>query len=724
MRRAGGIVSLTGIAVAIALATLAGQARLFDSRLALAQGRQGVTSRAAAKPYTTWQSYAGGAHSSQYSALDQINKKNVAQLQVAWSVPITGNSIFNPVVIDGVLYAPVGGGALAAIDAATGKEMWRKEGVAPSGARGMNYWESPDRSDRRFIFLQRGDVIAINAQNGEPITSFGNNGRVDIREAMERKPAGPVGTSNPGRIFENLFIIPLPGGPNYGGPPSDVHAYDVRTGKLAWIFHVIPHEGEFGYDTWPEGHYKVGGGGHNWSEFTVDEENAIAFVGFGSPRYDFYGGDRKGNNLFANSLVAIDARTGKRLWHQQLIHHDLWDWDIPQSAKLLTIRQNGKPRQVVAQATKQGFLYVFDRKTGQPIWPIVERPVPQTDVPGEWSSPTQPFPTKPAPFAKQSFTEKDINPYLPKEAQDEVRARLRSYRNEGMFTPPSFEGSVSMPGHNGGANFGTSAVDPDRGEFYVVHKSLPTVDRIAMPAPPRGAGPGAGGRGAGGGGGGRGGGNAIVTPEQKAELMAQAKALVDAAKGERVEFSSPVSFMQINFAGGAMTAAAPPWSEMVKYDLNTGEIVWRIPTGVQEAPPEYNIPNNTGVQFPRNAPLVTAGGLIFLATGPERKVHAYDRDTGKELWQHSLPNGAEGMLATYQVNGRQFVVLPVAQANGTFPAIFSSAGAARAEGPAPAGPPAAGGAQGGQPGGAGGRQGRGGGGPVLPSAYIAFALPQ
>jgi len=701
MRRAGGIVTLTGIAVAVGLATLAGQSRPTNS------------SRTSAKPYTTWQSYAGGAHSSQYSALDQINTKNVAKLEVAWSLPITGNSIFNPVVIDGVMYAPVGGGALAAIDAATGKEIWRKEGVAPSGARGMNYWESPDRSDRRFIYLQRGDVIAVNAQNGEMITSFGNNGRVDLRDAMERKPPGPVGTSNPGRIFENLFIIPLPGGANYGGPPSDVHAYDVRTGKLAWIFHVIPHEGEFGYDTWPEGHYKVGGGGHNWSEFTVDEENAIAFVGFGSPRYDFYGGDRKGNNLFANSLVAIDARTGKRIWHQQLIHHDLWDWDIPQSAKLLTIRQNGKPRQVVAQATKQGFLYVFDRKTGQPIWPIVERPVPQTDVPGEWSSPTQPFPTKPAPFAKQSFTEKDINPYLPKEAQDEVRARLRSYRNEGMFTPPSFEGSVSMPGHNGGANFGTSAVDPDRGEFYVVHKSLPTILRITMPAPP-GAGRG------GGGGGGRGGGNAIVTPEEKAELMAKAKELVGAANGGQVQFQSPVSFMQINFAGGAMTAAAPPWSEMVKYDLNSGDIVWRIPTGVQEAPPEYNIPNNTGVQFPRNAPLVTAGGLIFLAIGPERKVHAYDRATGKELWQHSLPNGAEGMPATYQVNGRQFVVLSVAQANGTFPAMFNGAVGGRVAELGPGGPPAAGAAQGGQP---GGRQGRSGG-PALPGAYIAFALPQ
>jgi quinoprotein glucose dehydrogenase len=288
-----------------------------------------------------------------------------------------------------------------------------------------------------------------------------------------------------------------------------------------------------------------------------------------------------------------------------------------------------------------------------------------------------------------------------------------------------------MPGHNGGANFGTSAVDPDRGEFYVVHKSLPTVDRIGLPAAPRGAGAGAGGGGrGGGGGGGRGGGNAIITPEQKAELMAKAKEIVAAAaaKGERVEFTSPVSFMQINFAGGAMAAVGPPWSEIVKYDLNTGDIVWRVPAGVQEAPPEYKIPNNTGVQYPRNAPLVTAGGLLFLAVGPERKVHAYDRDNGKELWQASLPNGAEGMPATYQVNGRQFLVLPVAQANGTFPMTFnnpadSARAAGPAPGPAPGGPPEAA-AQGGQAGAAAGRGGRGGGGPTLPGAYIAFALPQ
>jgi quinoprotein glucose dehydrogenase len=763
MRRVGAILICAGLLSVGAYSTLVGQG---GARGARAGGAP------AAKPYTTWREYAGGSHSSQYSALDQINKGNVAKLQVAWTYPITGASIFNPLVIDNVMYVPVGGGALAAIDAATGKEIWRKDGAAPSGARGMNYWQSADGKDRRFVFLQRGDVVEINAETGEPITSFGNNGKVDLRDAMERKPPGAVTTSNPGRIFENLFIISLPGGANYGGPPSDVHAYDILTGKLAWIFHTIPATGEFGADTWPAGSNPrdTHGGGHNWSEFTVDEENGIAFFNFGSPRFDFYGGDRKGNNLFGNSLVALDARTGKRLWHYQLIHHDLWDYDIPQSAKLLTIRQNGRDRQVVAQATKHGFLFVFDRKTGEPIWPINEKAVPQTDVPGEWTSPTQPFPSKPEPYARQSFTEKDINPYLPKETQDALRQQMRGYRNEGLFTPPSFEGTIEMPGHNGGANFGTSAVDPTKGEFYVVHKALPVLTRIELPRAPRGGGAGGGGgRGAGGAGGGRGGGggggvcgdNNPVTPEEKAMLMAQAKELVANANGQRVEFDSPVRFMNCNFPGGTMTAVKPPWSELVKYDLNTGDIKWRIPVGVQEAPPEFGIPKTTGVQFPRDAPVVTAGGLVFLGAGPEKKVHAYDRDNGKELWQSSVPNGVEGMPAVYEVNGKQFVVFPVAQASGTFPASFTTPGAgapgggagaaaggrgagapavpaapaagaggrrgAGAPAAAAGGPPeaagaaGAGGRQGG--GGRGGRGGRGGGGPQLPSAYIAFALP-
>mgnify|MGYP001575536146 CR=1 FL=1 len=552
MRRVAGLFVLTGVFAAATLASL-------TSQTAPAPARSGSTAR----PYTTWRSYSGGAHSSQYSALDQINKSNVGKLEVAWTYPVTGTNIFNPVVIDGVMYAPVGGASLAALDAATGKELWRKEGAAPSGARGMNYWESPDRSDRRFLFLRSGNVTAINAANGETITSFGMNGLVDLRDAMDRKPANPVGTSNPGRIFQDLFIISLPGGGNYGGPPADVHAYNVVTGKLAWVFHAIPHEGEFGYETWPEGAWKRSGGVHNWSEMTVDEANGIAFVNFGSPRFDFYGGDRKGDNLYGNSLVAIDARTGKRMWHQQLIHHDLWDYDLPQAPKLLTIRQNNQNVDIVAQGTKHGFLFVFERKTGRAIWAIEERKVPQSDVPGEWSSPTQPFPTRPAPYARQSFTEKDINPYLPKEQQDALRARMKTLRNEGLFTPPSFEGSIQMPGHNGGANFGTSAVDPIRGEFYVVHKALPTVLHMALPRP-LGAGRGAGG--------GDGRGNTIVTPEEKAALMAQAKELVAQANGARLEFASPVEFMTVAFPGGSMSAVGPPWSEMVKYDLNTGDI--------------------------------------------------------------------------------------------------------------------------------------------------------
>src|SRR5437870_3121550 len=298
--------------------------------------------------YTTWMSYGGGAHSSQYSALTQINKSNVSQLQVVWTFPVTGTVIFNPLVIDGVMYLQASGNTLAAVDAATGNEIWRRQTQGPIGARGMNYWESPDRSD--------------------------------LRIALHRQAAQPLQTGNPGRIFENTMIVSLPAqGVSYDATPADVQAYDVRTGRIQWVFHSIPHPGEFGYDTWPPEAYKKSGGVHNWSESTVDEQRGIAFISFGSPRFDFYGGDRQGNNLFGNSLVALDARTGKRIWHYQLVHHDLWDYDLPQAPKLLTIRQSGRNVDVVAQATKHGFLFVFERETGRPIWPIEERPVPQSD---------------------------------------------------------------------------------------------------------------------------------------------------------------------------------------------------------------------------------------------------------------------------------------------------------------------------------------------------------
>jgi glucose dehydrogenase len=609
-----------------------------------------------ASPYTTWAAYGGGAHSSQYSALDQINKSNVSQLEVAWTFPVSGTIIFNPLVVDDVMFLQASSNTLVAVDAATGKEIWRREMQGTIGARGMNYWESPDRSDRRLLFIAGGLLTAINARSGEPIPAFGDNGRVDLRNALQRPAAEPLLTGNPGRIFENTMIVSLPAqGLSYDATPADVQAYDVRTGRILWIFHSIPYPGEFGYDSWPPEAYKKSGGVHNWSESTVDERRGIAFISFGSPRFDFYGGDRPGNNLFGNSLVALDARTGKRIWHYQLVHHDLWDYDLPQAPKLLTIRRGGRLIDAVAQATKQGFLFVFERETGHPIWPIEERSVPRSDVPGERSSPTQPFTTKPAPFARQTFSERDINPYLPALEREALVERFKSLRNEGLFTPPSFEGSISMPGHNGGANFATSAVDPTRGEMYVVAKALPTVVRLTLP--------GQSGR--------SGGAGPIVTPEQKAQMIAQANDL-HAGNG-LLRLQSPYEFMNQNSL--RMSAIGPPWSEMTAYDLNTGEIKWRIPTGTVLAPPEMGIPPDTGSHFPRSAPLVTAGGLVFFATGSDRRFRAYDRDNGKEVWSMELRAASEGMPAIYANKGRQFIVVPVAAATGMFAARFDGPGA-------------------------------------------------
>jgi quinoprotein glucose dehydrogenase len=732
---------------AVALAMLAnGVLPLGDWSMATAQSRQSTASSTngtrGAKPYTTWTAYGGGAHSSQYSALDQINKSNVSQLDVAWTFPVTGTVIFNPLIVDGVMYLTPQNNTIAAVDATTGKEIWRKQQQGGVGARGLNYWESADRKDRRLLFVAGGHLTAIDAETGDPIPTFGVNGRVDLRIALSRQVNNPLQTSNPGRIFENTMIVSLPAqGAQYEANPAEIQAYDVITGKVRWIFHVIPQPGEVGYETWPAEAYKKQGGVHNWSESTVDEQRGIAFINLGSPRFDFYGGDRCGDNLFGNSLVALDARTGRRMWHHQLVHHDLWDYDLPQAPKLLTIRQGGRTIDVVAQATKHGFLFVFERESGRPIWPIEERAVPKSDVPGECASPTQPFPTKPAPFARQSMTEKDINPYLPAAERQQIVERFRTLRNDGLFTPPSFEGSIQMPGHNGGANFATAAVDPARGEMYVVAKALPTVIRIALP--------GQGGRGVGAPGGGGGGAPGIVTAAEKAKMIAEAEKLVEAAKakGEPARLASPYEFYNVNSL--SMSNIGPPWSEMTAYDLNTGDVKWRIPTGTVNAPPELGIPPNTGSHFPRSGPLVTAGGLVFFSTGSDRRFRAYDRETGKEVWSRELPATSEGMPATYQVNGRQFIAVPVAAGTGQFAARFGGPGPAQGRGAeaAPRGggaaapPPAAGApaAPAGDPppeqaaaraGGAGqGRQGGGGrggrgGAPQLPGQYMVFALPQ
>jgi quinoprotein glucose dehydrogenase len=580
--------------------------------------------------------------------------------------------------------------------------------------------------DRRIFYCVSNYLVALDARTGELIPSFGENGRTDIRVGFDgRDPKTLVRVQNntPGRIFENLLILGSAGGADYDSNPGAIRAFDVRTGKLAWVFHTIPHPGEFGYDTWPPDAWKTVGGVQNWSEMTLDEKRGIVYIPLASPSYDFYGGNRKGQNLFGNSLVALDARTGKRLWHFQFVHHDLWDYDLPAAPKLLTVRHNGKMVDAVAQPTKMGFLFVFNRVTGEPLWPIEERPVPKSDVPGEQSWPTQPFPTAPPPFARQKFSADDINPFIPEEERASLRDKILSSRNEGVYTPPSLRGTIEMPGHNGGANWGGAAVDPSAGLLYVQSKELPTYIKLDTHMP-------------------RGGAMAVVgaaTRQQPgaaiysqncagchgADRAGQAGAfpsLVDVTKrltadqikttitggqGRMPAFSqlnprdlntlvayladpsaatapppsapeqqpvaaatspgdgpqrfwAPVDFL---FTSTRLSAIGPPWSQLTAYDLNTGAIKWQVPLGeVSTLAAEGH--TNTGSHFPRGGVAATAGGLLFSATTSDRKFRAYDRDTGKVIWETSLPEGAEAVPAVYEVNGREYVVICVAAGNG------------------------------------------------------------
>ncbi len=582
-----------------------------------------VATAADLRNFATWTEYEGGPDASQYSSLKQINKSNVNQLQVAWtySTGERGNYNFSPIVVDGVMYVLAKNKSFVALDAATGKELWVHPNMGAVGARGANYWESKDRSDRRLLYINGGFLTAIDARTGKTIDSFGANGRADLRNGLDREAPRALQTSNPGRVFENLMIIPLPaGGAGYESNNADVHAYDTRTGKLVWQFHMVPHPGEYGYDTWPPDAWKSSGGGHNWSEMTVDEKHGIAFIPSGSPRYDFYGGNRKGDNLFSDSLVALDARTGKRLWHFQIVHHDIWDYDLPVAPKLITVKHDGKMVEAVAQGTKFGSLFVFNRLTGEPLWPIEERPVPQSDVPGEWTSPTQPFPTKPPPFARQSFTEKDINPYLSAEDQAKLRELFRNSRNEGLFTPPSLRGTIR---HIQGASWGMEAVDPTKGYFYVVSHEHPTLQKLDPPAAGRASNSGA-------------------------------------AADAFVRYNSPMNFL---FQTYNMAAVGPPWSTLTAYDLNTGTILWQVPNGgITELEREGH--TDTGARAPRGGPVVTAGGLIFAATASDHKVRAYDQDTGKVLWTYDLPTGSDGVPAVYEVGGREFIAFCVAGGDG------------------------------------------------------------
>ncbi len=448
----------------------------------------GLEGNSASAQHKTWTQYGGGADQSHYMDLREITRQNVNQLQIVWNYadPAGGRgNFFNPIVVDGVMYVLAKGGAIVALDAVTGKEIWSSR-VFPGIIRtGINYWESKDKKDRRLIFCANQMLQALDANTGLSITNFGENGTTSLREGLGRDPStiGREQGTAPGAIYDDLIFLGSSPGENYFSAPGHLRAYSVVTGKLVWVFHTIPFPGEYGYETWPKDGYKYGGGNNTWGEITVDDKAGIVYFPLGAPTFDYYGADRVGDDLYDESILALDARTGKRVWYFQTVHHGLWDYDLCSAPELVTIQHDGKTIPAVAVAGKNGFLYVFNRLTGEPVWPIVEREVPPSDVPQEWASRTQPFPTAPPAFTRQNVTTNDINPYYSPEKREEWVKRVAAAKT-GLFQPLSDKYEViSMPGAVGGANRGCTAADPDRGIVYVTANEMPSVWKLIKGPP-------------------------------------------------------------------------------------------------------------------------------------------------------------------------------------------------------------------------------------------------
>ncbi|HWL62192.1 MAG TPA: PQQ-binding-like beta-propeller repeat protein [Steroidobacteraceae bacterium] len=740
--------------------------------LVLAVGASTIGSSAQAPADRWWAGYGNGADNSRFFASRQISKTNVANLEVAWTYP-HGDTGFGSIVVHGVAYGRGRGGSLVAVDAATGKELWIRENMQGMTSRGFNYWESADGRDRRLIFAMDSLLQQVDARTGKSITSFGRGGVVDLREGIDgRDPAsiGAIQSNTPGEVFENLLILGSAPGEGYMSPPGDIRAYDVLTGKLVWTFHTVPRPGEFGYDTWPKDAWRYIGGVNNWGEMTIDARRGTVYIPLGSPSYDFFGADRIGANLFGTSLVALDARTGKRRWHFQMVHHDLWDMDPSAAPQLTTIRDGSRQREVVAIAGKTGWLYVFDRDTGEPVWPVEERPVPKSTMPGEQSWPTQPYPTKPEPFSKHTFTVDDISPYLTEAEATTFRQRLLGAKNLGLFTPISLEDTVHVPTSNGGALFGGMASEPTTGAVYVIAHDNPGILKLLDPdAQPRrgGGGPpvqpgqvlfqancqvchGADRRGTdtgvplvhlaadpannivagaprfdatqirailatgkgrmpsyphlaatdvdllvryltappggpgGGFGPGRGGGGGGASPAPR-ELVAGSGSVAQrpqAARGPATTYpeGAPAEWKQytINEYNTVGNRIKPPFTSIVKYDLNSPRIQWRIGFGDD---PELAARGITGTGTPGllNGVIVTASGLVFGA-GRDNQIRAWDSDSGKQLWSARFGGDFVGSPVMYEMNGRQYLLVPAASTPRRGPGAPAAAPAGAAGG--------------------------------------------
>lgn len=591
-----------------------------------------------------WPYYAGDAASTKYAPLDQIDRDNVSKLGIAWTWVVPDPAILEqnrllwygsfeatPLMIDGVLYLPTSLNVVAALDAATGEERWTFdpksyiEGKPPNKGfihRGVAYWRNGE-DERIFIGTADAYLYALDAKTGRPVETFGENGRVDLtkdhRRPVSRK--GEMGVNSPPVVCRGVVVVgsTINDGPTRKeGTPGDVQGFDARTGKRLWVFHTVPQAGEFGNETWENDSWKYTGSANVWAPMSADEELGYVYLPVGTPTNDWYGGHRLGDNLFADSIVCLDAKTGERVWHFQTVHHGLWDYDVPCAPNLVDIVANDRPIRAVAQLTKTGFTFVFDRCTGEPVWPIEERPVPQSTVPGERTSPTQPFPTRPATFANQGMSKERLINLTPAIHEEAVKI-LEQYDYGELFTPPSERGAINLPGWGGGANWGGGAFDPETGILYVPSMEYPIRVKLQRPDPMR--------------------------------------SNFDFVQGGGMSIEGPMKLPLLR----------PPWGKITAINLNTGEHVWQKPHGRfkrgSDAARAFGDGKFIGM-FGISACVATKT-LLFATVGrpsgmpplAEPEIIVYDKATGEIVHAIPLPKCPTGAPMTYMANGKQFLVV-------------------------------------------------------------------